>query len=448
MNLYERLTSNRYDYRNGNSSFKFIDFMNTDMIGATDALSFRGEENAIRQIVRSVFSFQRYEPYNPYVFHKVIPSARNIHPNEAFLIEDGEICRFNPKGNCFEMIGFSERHKGKLWIVIASELWRIMKFYGEFGLALSLLDVGHIQAHLKLKLVAAGYEKAILLEGINGKHLSNCLGFSDSSACIGCVIDLSEYLGKSEEEPIPENYRMISYTIKRKYDYEDEIRRYPAVINFLKQVEVSRRVRIAQSEAAKKMCSVLRYELLRNSGHSTQGLFSTLDRIETDTVMRYATATAGYIREYLDNGIRFRICFLYRAIDGQNYLIQVSGEGILRLESLESVHRESLLHDTFEHINMNSIPLDVFILYQRDPICSEDNNIRQAHIGAGEISQYISLMAAVDGFFARPMKNFNDLNIMKLMGSDQESDSIIYTTIIGKENHYNYVFKLQGGNGA
>ena len=63
---------------------------------------------------------------------------------------------------------------------------------------------------------------------------------------------------------------------------------------------------------------------------------------------------------------------------------------------------EESCYDTFEHINMNGIPLDIFLIYSIDPYSTQEENIRNAHIGAGEISQYISLMAAKDGFLQGP----------------------------------------------
>jgi hypothetical protein len=440
MNFYERLTKYRYNYKNSYSSFKFIDFMNTDMEGTYDSYPDKSNENSIRQIVRSVFSYRRYEPCNPYVFHKVVPSARNVHPNEAFLIEDGFISRFNSKANQFEMLGYSRHYEGRLWIIIASELWRIMKFYGDFGLALSLLDVGHIQAHVKLKLLDSGYERARLLYGVDTKKLIQSLGFSKNSACIGAVIDLSEYV--SEIEFLSEKDRVKTGIQQRKFNYDDEVGSYPQVIEFLHYRDEPKTKPIAYHEGANKLCKDLAYEIYRNSGHSTPGLFSTTERLPTATAKRYAEGIAEYIKYFLGDKSGFWAGVLYRALDGEDYLIIVSEAGTERINKCCKIHREELLHDTFEHINMNSIPLDIFLIYSIDPYSTQEENIRNAHIGAGEISQYISLMAAKDGFFARPMKNFNDNYISKLIGIDSNRESIVYSTIIGRENHYNYVLKL------
>jgi hypothetical protein len=172
------------------------------------------------------------------------------------------------------------------------------------------------------------------------------------------------------------------------------------------------------------------------------GLFSTLDRLTTDTVMQYAMEMAAYIKNCLCEAKAFYVCLLYRALDGEDYLIYVSEAGVERTRKLGMVHRESLLHDSYEYININSIPLNIFIIYTKDPFNTQETNILKAHIGAGEISQYISLVAARDGFFARPMKNFNDENIAKLINIDSDKESIVYSTIIGRENYFNYVLKL------
>ena len=408
MTFYDRLTANRYEFKNSFCSLKFIDFMNTDMSEATASDRDKDREDRVQQIIRSIFSFTRYEPGNPYVFHKVVPSARNVHPNEAFLIEDGQISRFNPKANSFERLGFNRAYKGKLWIVVASELWRIMKFYGEFGLALSLLDLGHIQAHLKLKLIAAGYDKATLIYGYSQRELAESLGFSEDSAYVGAVIDLSEYLNPHDGAFLSEEDDRMKRPIRRKFSYQNELSSYPEVIKFLRHRDKPQVRPLAYSEGAKSLCKVLKNERDRSSGHSRAGLFSTIDRLPTDTVIRYGLEIGHYIRYYLGYKSGFRVGLLYRALDGENHLILTSGAGIERIVRLGMIHRMGLLHDTFEHINMNSIPLSIIITYKRNQFNTEYTDIRDAHIGAGEISQYISLLAAGDGFFARPMKNFND----------------------------------------
>ena len=94
MELFDRLTRERYNYPNQYSSVKFVDFMMTDFSDSVE-FSLPKEAEPIGAVVRGIFGYTRYEPTNPYVFHKVVPSARNVHTNEAYLVCCGNICRYN-----------------------------------------------------------------------------------------------------------------------------------------------------------------------------------------------------------------------------------------------------------------------------------------------------------------------------------------------------------------
>ena len=74
MELFDRITRYRYEYPNRYSSVKFIDYMITDLEESREE-ELPGELADICRIIRQVFGYSRYEPTNPYGFHKRVPAA-------------------------------------------------------------------------------------------------------------------------------------------------------------------------------------------------------------------------------------------------------------------------------------------------------------------------------------------------------------------------------------
>ncbi len=427
MELFDRLTRYRYDWPNRYSSVKFIDYMITDLEeGAEETLP---EEPAdLCGIIRKIFGYSRYEPTNPYGFHKRVPAARNVHANEAFLIRDGRISRYNCKLDAFERVGFCPEERGRCRLVVAAELWRLMKYYGEFGLVLPLLDAGHILAELRTELEAAGRTETEIRFGVAEKEEYARLGLSPKCHMITLEADLERDFFVME----PENSRRF----RRLMNYDEEVSSYEAAGRLLEQGNGFRRRKLRQD---RKRMEPFTETGERESAHNHIGVCSLERTIPEETANRYLEKLETYMNHYMDDAGRFRIYMLYTTEDGRQ-LRRIEGGKAGKAEPAE-IEKQKLLHDTARMIDMESMPVIVYISYLYDDRLPEIENIYNAHIGAAEICHWFSLNGCADGYFGRPMRNLNDEYLEKTLRT-QKKERFIYSLIMGKANTRNYVYRL------
>lgn len=88
------------------------------------------------------------------------------------------------------------------------------------------------------------------------------------------------------------------------------------------------------------------------------------------------------------------------------------------------------------------MPMIIYISYNYDKEISERENIYNSHIGAGEINQYLSIFVTNEGLFARPVRNFEDDNVKKLLQIESDNEYLIYSLICGVNNTRNYIISL------
>ena len=427
MELFDRLTRYRYDWPNRYSSVKFIDYMITDLEeGAEETLP---EEPAdICRIIRKIFGYSRYEPTNPYGFHKRVPAARNIHANEAFLIRDGMISRYNCKRDAFERVGFSPEEKGRCRIVVAAELWRLMKYYGEFGLVLPLLDAGHILADLKTELEAAERTEVKIRYGAAEQDEYARLGMSPKCHMTTLEADLGNVFSIKG----PESSRRF----RRIMNYDEEVSVYDAAKQLLasengfrsRKLRMDRRQPEPFAETGE-----------RESAHNHIGVCSLERTIPEERAKRYLEELETYMNHYMDDTDRFRVHMLYTTKEGQR-LRRIEGGKAGKAETT-AIEKGRLLHDTARMIDMESMPVILYISYLYDEALTEQENIYNAHIGAAEICHWFSLNGCADGYFARPMRNLNDAYLEETLRT-QKGERFIYSLIMGKANTRNYVYRL------
>lgn len=428
MELFDRISKYRYLYPNKFSSAKFIDYMITDL-NKSVAFEIPRELERICNIIRNVFAYSRYEPTNPYGFHKRVPAARNVHTNEAYLVCDGNICRYNSKRDIYERIGFSPKEKGNIRLVVVAELWRIMKFYGEFGLVLPLLDAGHILAQLKMDLEADGFTEADILYGAEHEEEYQRLGLSPQSNLITLEVDLRKMVNYKADKEIKETYL-------RTMNYDEEVSAYEVAEQILSHEKGFRhRKMLCDYRHLKPFIKTQK----RESAHNHIGICSMEEKVDKELVDGYVKQLADYVNHYIEDVNRYKVYVLYTAKTGQ-HMIQINQGRVEEAVDL-SMDKSQLLHDTVRMIDMESMPIIVYVSYLYDDGLSEKENIYNAHIGASEICHYFLLNGPQDGFFGRPMRNLEDAYLEKIF-STGEQERFMYSLIMGKANSQNYVHRL------
>lgn len=428
MELFDRITRYRYEYPNRYSSVKFIDYMITDLEESREE-KLPEELADICRMIRRVFGYSRYEPTNPYGFHKRVPAARNVHTNEAFLIWDGRVSRYNCKRDVFERVGFCPEETGRIRLVTAAELWRIMKFYGEFGLVLPLLDAGHILAELKTELEAAGRTDAEILYGAAKTEDYGRLGMSPKSTLITLEVDLGKGVFPALTQ---ENCRRYS----RVMNYDEEVSAYEAAGWILLHEKGFRRRKVASD---RRLLKPFAETEKRESAHNHIGVCSLEKNITKEKAEKYLKQLEAYMNHYMEDAYRYRVHMLYTTEEGQ-YLQRIEGENAGKAEPAD-IDKGQLLYDTVRMIDMESMPVIVYISYLYDEQLTEKENIYNAHIGAAEICHWFLLNGCGDGYFGRPMRNLNDAYIEKAFGA-KDGERFMYSLILGRANTQNYVYRL------
>lgn len=428
MNLFDRISRYRYEYPNQYSSVKFIDYMITDL-NESVIFEIPKELKKISHIIRNVFRYSRYEPTNPYVFHKRVPAARNVHTNEAYLVCDGNICRYNCKIDVFECIGYCQEEHGNVRLIVVAELWRIMKFYGEFGLVLPLLDAGHILAQLKIDLETAGLTEADILYGARELEEYRRLGLSLRSNLITLEINLEKLVNYQAEI-------MIDKTYFRTMNYDAEVSSYEVAEQLLSHEQgFHMRKMLYDSKCLKPFMKMQK----RESAHNYIGICSIVESIDEEIVNEYIGQLAAYMNHYIEDVDRYKVYTLYTTEAGQ-YMTPIERGKIGSVKRID-VDKSQLLHDTASMIDMESMPVTVYISYLYDEELSEVENIYNAHIGAAELAHYFLLNGSKDGYFGRPMRNLEDVYLETILPIDR-NERFMYSLIMGKANSLNYVYYL------
>lgn len=428
MELFDRITRERYNYPNQYSSVKFVDFMLTSF---TDSVEFSlpKEAEPLGSVVRGIFGYTRYEPTNPYVFHKAVPAARNIHTNEAYLVCYGNICRYNCKINRFECVCHDEREAGSFRLVVVAELWRIMKFYGEFGMVLPLLDAGHILSQLKMDLERVDITRGSIRYGAKDAGEYERLRLSPQSQLITMEVDFSE---DTRLSLVP----TVESSCRRTMNYDKEVSSY----------EISKLLLPYEAGFA-EMPLVFDDSYIepfvnsqnRESAHNYIGICSLVEHVPQVWVLNCAHRLCKSIQHYMNYAPEYKVYILYRIKEGERLLTIEQGVASQPCELI--IDRNRLLHDAQNMIDMESMPVLVYVSYYYNRTISEKENIYRAHIGAAEIIHYISLSGAEHGFFTRPMRNFEDAYLENALKASS-GERFMYSLIMGKSNTKNYVWRL------
>ena len=455
-NLFNVLTKDRYNFKNSFTSFKFIDFIVTDLLYTTDELKKINKQlesekhplsnslfNKLYEIIKDTFSLIKYEIDNPYVFHKVVPSARNIHPNECYLVYLGNILRFNPKSNRLQYVSYNSKYKDHIYICVVSELWRIMKFYGQIGLALSLLDAGHILGNLKILMDYANLGESEVYTSFNKGELIKDLSLCEKSMFLNYIIDLGKYAPKDCNFKID-----LKISATRSINYAEEVASYNNIAEFIfksnnSSIFESHKITNKELELKEKLDlkKIIDVMPLRQSAHSNLGTFSTLNCLDSQCIREIINSTMILVNRYVNKSHRFKIYFLFKGKatgEIKSYVIQ--NRAIYELPS-KDIELHKVLHDSHNTINIESCPVVSFVSYETK-VEDEGEAIYTSHIGASEISQYISNIVAKHGLFARPMKNFDDSYLQFVANIPKDKEQIMYLTMIGRSNCINYRLNL------
>jgi len=396
----------------------------------------------VSSIPKYIFGILNYQYDNPYIYHRGVPSARNIHNNECYFIYKGHVLRYNPKMDEYEYIRYIGCMKNNFQIIVMSDLWRIMKFYGEFGLSLALLDTGHILAQFKVLLNNRGYNNLNIHYMFDRKKLLEKLSLDYGEMLPEFIIDLSEYINKSKYEIEKNN----SFCISRSNNYTSEISMFNHVNSFLNNITNINENKIYERYNLDNYESINDNKILslinsRESNHSYFGVFSTIVELKAEAFKSLIKQSTFLISNYVYKSNMIRIFCLVNNVSGIKkgyYEIKNNGEFEMISEVKDRIEENyEILNDSHTKINLSSNPVVFFVTYSINDFYTEEENIYFSHLLSGEVVHYISLMSSSYDLFSRPIKNFRDEYLQESLKLDKKNNRIMYALMIGRANSFN-----------
>lgn len=403
-------------------------------------------ERFIAELAYYTQGILRCEPQNPYFYHAAVPSARGIHPCDCYYLIFSEkwlALRYNKLFNAFELcrvcdekdISFSPE-KERVYVLVASDIWRLGAFYGAFSYVLSMIDAGHIIAQLML--IAEKF----------GCSVSRCDSVYTEEYGMVFGIDISELIPVSIISiDIPGSLE-IAFTSPSEYQphnrivsYSNDVGRFSFLSDVLDRVKTC----CKNNQNTFMPCGGLRlisdgaiignlYRVFkeRSSGQSSLGTFSLTPQLlisEVEQIARDIYATV----ESLGNDIisNIRIFVNDAAIEDG---IPDKKNGIHLFSEIEP---SEFIHDSHTMLNVASMSFIVITTFDRDRYLDkyDDLAIGRIYTDAGAIMHLVSLCLTEKGFFTRPLKNINEKYIEGLPFM-ADNERVSYMLIAGCDNTY------------
>jgi len=435
--FFDAVTTNRYAENRQLLSFASGDFLASKFDNAffqyVDPLLQGRQLSKLLQLVQTIFKYHDFQADNPYKFHKLIPSARNVHPEIPYVMIFGKAFRYDAIFNRFIYCGEVQYSKD-FQLVIALDVGRLCMEYGTFGVVLSLLDLGHIIAEFERIAVdeKSGVEIAYMFDREEVKQQLH----TDDDIFFGSVIRISNkqlasetMQFKSQNEVLGKNRKLI--------DYSREL----SLLGVTKYLHSFTKIPEFQRKGEQLASSgdLSRISTGRTSANSSTGLTDLGVHIPAKKWRELLKASTQIMKRYQDKG-NFTLHILVRnqgtEIDGY-YCI---GKQVTKSDQI-SIDFDEVLHDSKEFFNLEDASYVSFVTY-RDSLISVQEQIYYSHVFSAEIIHHLSEFFTTKGYYTRPMKNFDDAYLkQKFIIHAQER--VIYMLLAGNAVTSNFKYVLE-----
>lgn len=374
--------------------------------------------SSLSSILRTVFSYCRLEPENPYLFHTSAPSARGMNSNGLLvrlLNRDGSELLLNylfrreryqivwsrpvlPRDKEIIHIEPSE-----IWISAMTDLGQIGRKYGSFGYTLSLLDAGHQIEHIQQFAIRHGLSREMML--LPGDHATGgaplFVGHADPTPCFIPIfswhlLHLTDFTLQRTRETV-----RVKKSITHQYDGHD-----PSgwVREHANAIRTSEPIRISETPADDLFVEECR---LRTSAQSFQGWsffpypFSEEEmREQDDLIERALKATHPALEIHL----------LRRLTDHASHSFQTQYD-VFRTTTRErrpfEMTMAQIIHDTHDFLNADLASLAAWTALAVDAPVT-DRDIVAILTESARILHRLSLLLTRYRLASRPLKNINE----------------------------------------
>lgn len=413
-NYYKRYSEKRYD----------IDFFSSLTPLKNDLLKYKGyivkNNSEISQklfdLGNMTLKLNKLEIFSKYHMHNLTPSVRNYHSTFYVMVVNKKVYIYD----FFEdEIIFLDHFHGKVdcdstYIIGMSDIFNLIKYYGEFSLYLSLLESGHLLANIKnfCDYQRLDYEQVYLPKMKNQLKEMNIITETLYSPFTIKIKNLTGSLSISNE-----------YIEKNHYtnEYFDELKSTYYLKNILQSLNRRYIYKVNKSYKSRKHFFFdFQY---RNSANNLVGNYNLNLHIKNKDIEMIMEKIRHYLYNLTSDDMNF--CIFHK-----NYIYHDDG----RIEN-KNINYGKVLYNDHTYFDLSSYK-NVIIIYTKD--CNlEGMNVFDHLLSIGELMQGIALISSDFNYSMRPMKNHNDSYIKKILDFKDKNDvEINYIGVICERNSF------------
>lgn len=420
MNIFETYTRLRYQ-----TNQKLLSFKPVPPLASTFKERMLGEKEevpdidnlALGQLIKEVFSFQAYYPNHPYSLRKRTASARSIHPFFPVIYYKGYSYLYDSLSNRFIYFAYDRKKREEIKVCLYLDIWRICAVYGEFGLPLSLLELGHILSDLKWLVqdnqLLSMEEEKLTFTAYQSTDLDQAKDLYQLAAL--------SFIDKEKGEIARK--RQTKTRLQKKYNYQKEVEQLP-ILEELKAIKASQLRRIGSY--GRKLEGLLAKRKDRHSLNQRMGTFPLGPALSVKFLRTYLQEVSHYIKEWAFDEVGFYLLSLH--IDGlAKGIYKWDGKNLMMIE--EDVDPYSIFYEGREGINIERLPFLILLSVKINQPETREAFV-ESHIHIGEIVHTMSLLFAGEDRFSRPFKNINDSYVEGICQTDPE-EHFIYACMFG-----------------
>lgn len=418
------LTFDRYEKNRKSLSFQFVSPRGTSFKYEKDQKRNSHQNKPFRKLalfVEELFRFQSYEYQSPYSFHKYAPSARGMYCLYPYVICMGYVWLYDAPDHRWVCIGYVPSKVQAVEIIISCDFWRLCSVYGSFGLALGLLELGHMTADIKMDSEDHGFPVKKVGYMFNRWHYSKILK-APEDILLGCLIEFEQ--SKPIDQP---DVRHNIYKYKKTYNYQKELLQIGIMdyINALTKMDESLKNNDWFYEESSKG-----NKAHRHSGNHVFGLLDISSAYCNKTFLALVLFLQN-TKGRMNRSNQFSIYIAVQNIEDWNKGIYYITENGCKLISSD-FEIKKFFYDTYDFFEIERSPFTLFVTYTGDGETNQES-IYYAHVGAAGLIQYVARYMADGKAYTRPIKNINDLYCHEKFKT-KPNEQVIYAMLFGYNN--------------
>ncbi|WP_128895859.1 hypothetical protein [Longirhabdus pacifica] len=388
--------------------------------------------------IKAHFQFQYFNDGSPYPFQKHIPSARSIHSLVPFLIYSGHLFMYSDSSNMLHYIGYHESKRHDVELVVGVDVWRTCSVYGSFGLALCLLELGHMIGSLKIEAKLKNMSMHKTLYMFHRSHYLKLFGMElPSDMLMGCVCQFHVPANASECHASAHATRTFLHDYRKRYTYQQELM-HIGVLHYMTDDALNSEVEedmVVQSDW--KLPDALQHTRMeRSSDHTYTGLLD-LSKPMKKEVWDDILTLLEEVRQHFIYADRFSIYVVVQQVEGVERGVYDVEKGKCTLRNA-NVHLREVWLDPYDYMNVDVMPSFFYVTYKAEEK-RESRDIYYAHVFAGEMMQSMSrYLSSTCNMYVRPVKSYRDDILAEITRLDHK-ERIIYGVLAGTSHASNKI---------